>query len=64
MFLKNACLDWYFARHDKLSDQDIVRRRAAFKLSQSIREEIADTDKWKIMYVLEMLKRGMKMDGL
>jgi hypothetical protein len=46
--LKNACRDWYFARHDKLSDQDIVRRSAAFKLSKSIREEIADTDKWKI----------------
>jgi hypothetical protein len=46
--LKNACLDWYFARSDKLSDQDQIRRRAAFKLSKTLREEIADTDKWKI----------------
>ena len=46
--LKNACLDWYFARSDKLSDQDLVRRSAAFKLSKTIRQEIADTDKWKI----------------
>ena len=46
--LKNACRDWYFARSDKLLDQDQIRRRAAFKLSKSIREEIADTDKWKI----------------
>jgi hypothetical protein len=46
--LKNACRDWYFARSDKLSDQDLVRRRAAFKLSKTLREEIADTDKWKI----------------
>jgi hypothetical protein len=46
--LKNACRDWYFARSDKLSDQDQIRRRAAFKLSKTLREEIADTDKWKI----------------
>lgn len=46
--LRNACLDWHFARSDKLSLEDHARRRAAFNLSRKIREEIADTDRWKV----------------
>jgi len=46
--LKNACLDWHFARSDKLSFEDLARRRAAFNLSRKIREEISDTDRWKV----------------
>jgi hypothetical protein len=46
--LKNACLGWYFARSDRLSFEELARRRAAFNLSRKIREEIADTDRWKV----------------
>jgi hypothetical protein len=46
--LKNACLDWHFARSDKLSFEELARRRAAFNLSRKIREEISDTDRWKV----------------
>jgi hypothetical protein len=46
--LKNACLGWHFARSDKLSFEDLARRRAAFYLSKKIREEIADIDRWKV----------------
>jgi hypothetical protein len=43
--IKDACLGWYFARADELSEEDLVRRKAAFKLSRTIRKEIADTDR-------------------
>jgi hypothetical protein len=46
--LRDACLGWYFARSDKLAEHEIVRRKIAFRLSKSIRDEIADTDRWKI----------------
>jgi hypothetical protein len=46
--LKDACLGWYFARADKLTEEEIVRRKAAFRLSKTIRDEIADTDRWKV----------------
>jgi CRISPR/Cas system-associated exonuclease Cas4 (RecB family) len=46
--LKDACLGWHFARSDKLSYNDVARRRAAFNLSRKIRDEIADTDRWKV----------------
>jgi len=46
--LRDACLGWHFARSDKLSYNDLARRRAAFNLSRRIREEIADTDRWKV----------------
>jgi hypothetical protein len=45
--LKDPCLGWHFARSDKLSFEDLARRRAAFNLSK-IREEISDTDRWKV----------------
>jgi hypothetical protein len=45
--LKDPCLGWHFARSDKLSFEDVARRRAAFNLSK-IREEISDTDRWKV----------------
>ena len=37
-----------YARSDKLSYEDLARRRAAFNLSRKIREEIAGTDRWKV----------------
>ncbi len=46
--LREACLGWHFARSDKLSFEDLARRRAAFNLSRKIREEISDTDRWKV----------------
>jgi hypothetical protein len=46
--IKDACLGWYFARAEKLAEEEIVRRKAAFKLSKTIREEIANTDRWKV----------------
>ena len=46
--LKDACLGWYFARDDKLAEEEIPRRKAAFRLSKTIREEIANTDRWKV----------------
>jgi CRISPR/Cas system-associated exonuclease Cas4 (RecB family) len=46
--LKNACLGWHFARSDKLSYEDLAKRRAAFNLSRKIREEIEGTDRWKV----------------
>jgi CRISPR/Cas system-associated exonuclease Cas4 (RecB family) len=46
--LKGACLGWYFARADKLAEEEVVRRKAAFKLSKAIRDEIANTDRWKV----------------
>ena len=46
--LKQPCRDWYFARSDKLSKEDLIRRSAVFRLSQNIRKEIADTDRWKV----------------
>jgi hypothetical protein len=46
--LKDPCLGWYFARADKLTEEEIARRKAAFRLSKTIREEIANTDRWKV----------------
>jgi hypothetical protein len=46
--LKDACLGWYFARADKLAEEEIARRKAAFRLSKTIRDEIANTDRWKV----------------
>ncbi len=46
--LKDPCQGWYFARSDKLSPEDLNRRRAAFRLSKTIRQDIADTDRWKV----------------
>lgn len=46
--LKVPCVGWHFARSDKLSFEDLGRRRAAFNLSRKIREEISDTDRWKV----------------
>jgi hypothetical protein len=46
--LKDPCLGWYFARADKLAEEEIARRKAAFRLSKTIRDEIANTDRWKV----------------
>jgi len=46
--LKDPCLGWYFSRADKLAKEEIVRRKAAFRLSKTIRDEIANTDRWKV----------------
>jgi hypothetical protein len=46
--LKDPCQGWYFARSDNLSPEDLNRRRAAFRLSKTIRQDIADTDRWKV----------------
>jgi hypothetical protein len=43
--IKDACLGWYFARAEKLAEEEIVRRKAASKLSRTVLEEIADTDR-------------------
>jgi hypothetical protein len=70
--LKNACLDWHFARSDKLSFEDLARRRAAFNLSRKIREEISDTDRWKVYVSLRNAEErhadgwaltGLKLDS-
>lgn len=46
--LRSPCRDRHFARTDRLSEQDQIRRRAVSRLSNNIRGEIADTDKWKV----------------
>jgi len=46
--LKDPCLGWHFAGSDGLSFEDLARRRAAFNLLRKIREEISDTDRWKV----------------
>jgi CRISPR/Cas system-associated exonuclease Cas4 (RecB family) len=66
--LKNACVNWHFARSDKLSFEELARRRAAFNLSKKIREEISDTDRWKVYAssrnVEERHKDGWALTGL
>jgi hypothetical protein len=46
--LRDPCLGWHFAGSDKLSFEDLARRRAVFNLSRKIREEISDKDRWKV----------------
>jgi CRISPR/Cas system-associated exonuclease Cas4 (RecB family) len=60
--LKDACLGWHFARSDKLSFEDLGRRRAAFNLSRKIREEISDTDRWKL-YAASRIAEERHQDG-
>jgi hypothetical protein len=66
--LRDPCLGWHFARSDKLSFEDLARRRAAFNLSRKIREEISDTDRWKvyasIRNVEERHQDGWALTGL
>jgi hypothetical protein len=46
--LRDPCLGWHFAGSDRLSFEDLSRRRAVFNLSRKIREEISDKDRWKV----------------
>jgi hypothetical protein len=46
--LKEGCLGWSFAANNKLSQEDIERRRVEFNLSKRIREEISYVDRWKV----------------
>jgi hypothetical protein len=71
--LKDACLGWYFARADKLTEEEIVRRKAAFRLSKDIRNEIANTDRWKVYASFRDAEErhndgwaitGLKVDGI
>jgi hypothetical protein len=45
--LKEGCLGWSFAANNKLSQEDLARRRVEFNLSRRIREEISYVDRWK-----------------
>ena len=60
--LRNACRDWHFARADKLSEQEQIRRRFVSRLSKRIRQEIADTDRWKV-YVSFRTAEEREADG-
>jgi hypothetical protein len=46
--LKEGCLGWSFAANNKLSQEDVERRRVEFNLSKRIREEISYVDRWKV----------------
>jgi hypothetical protein len=46
--LKEGCLGWSFAANNKLSQEDLERRRVEFNLSKRIREEISYVDRWKV----------------
>jgi hypothetical protein len=46
--LKEGCLGWSFAANNKLSQEDLERRRVEFNLSKKIREEISYVDRWKV----------------
>jgi hypothetical protein len=46
--LKEGCLGWSFATNNKLSQEDLERRRVEFNLSKRIREEISYVDRWKV----------------
>jgi hypothetical protein len=46
--LKEGCLGWSFAANNKLSQEDLKRRRVEFNLSKRIREEISYVDRWKV----------------
>lgn len=46
--LKEGCLGWSFAANNKLSQEDLERRRVEFNLSKRIREEISHVDRWKV----------------
>jgi hypothetical protein len=46
--LKEGCLGWSFAGNNKLSQEDLERRRVEFNLSKRIREEISYVDRWKL----------------
>jgi len=46
--LKEGCLGWSFAANNKLSQEDLERRRVEFNLSKRIREEILYVDRWKV----------------
>ncbi|HKG90091.1 MAG TPA: hypothetical protein VKA95_17390 [Nitrososphaeraceae archaeon] len=46
--LKEGCLGWSFATNNKLSQEDLERRRVEFNLSKRIREEILYVDRWKV----------------
>jgi CRISPR/Cas system-associated exonuclease Cas4 (RecB family) len=60
--LRNACRDWHFARAGKLSEQEQIRRRFVSKLSKRIRQEIADTDRWKV-YISFRTPEEREADG-
>src|ERR687890_1184432 len=46
--MKEGCLGWSFAANNKLSQEDLERRRVEFNLSKRIREEISYVDRWKV----------------
>ena len=51
--LKEGCLGWSFAANNKLSQEDLERRRVEFNLSKRIREEISYVDRWKVYVTLK-----------
>jgi hypothetical protein len=46
--IRDGCLTWAFAANSKLTENEIVKRKAEFDLSKRIRNEISYEDRWKL----------------